>query len=590
MNSKIAAVAAGLTMLLFSGTAPAGAAEPAQENRTAAPKTRMLLFVTDPATAKTVTVPLMSDAEANRAVAVVNGDVITVDDLRNAVAELHQPDEGGAGPDAAAKKANFPELLKRIINVLLIVQEAGAIGFEETPELKQALESFSKMTMRSVLREELWKNVTVDEKEVERAYREATDEVKITLIPFAKEKDAKQAAAAIKKGKKFDDIARQAVKKHLTEVSIESGIFLKKEELHPVISGQIPTMKVGGVSPVLKIEQGGKTAYGVFRLVDKRSVESEEAREAARRKVRETAKYAIVSGFLQELYKKGVTTDVKLIESLDYSSAGPGIEKLMEDKRVAVTIEGESPVTVADISEGFLEKLYHGSKSMTEKKWVRMKQDIVEELVQKKLLLREAYKRGIDRNADYLRVYNAYRRNLLFNAFLERVVVPEIRITDDELRAYYREHAPEYRASAQVKMRSLAFENKTAAVAALEKLKKGADFAWVRTHAEGQTAKSAERELPFEEEKFVVFDALSEELRKAIEVPQPGEFRLYESPDKIGYVLDVLDVIPEKQQPFEEVSDAIRGFVFNAKLNKAVEEWAEKLKASSDVKTYLAAQ
>jgi hypothetical protein len=46
-------------------------------------------------------------------------------------------------------------------------------------------------------------------------------------------------------------------------------------------------------------------------------------------------------------------------------------------------------------------------------------------------------------------------------------------------------------------------------------------------------------------------------------------------------------VIPAKPQPFEEAKNKIAKIVFDDKLKKAVEEWAEKLRAVSDVKVYL---
>jgi parvulin-like peptidyl-prolyl isomerase len=46
-------------------------------------------------------------------------------------------------------------------------------------------------------------------------------------------------------------------------------------------------------------------------------------------------------------------------------------------------------------------------------------------------------------------------------------------------------------------------------------------------------------------------------------------------------------VIPAKPQPFEEAKKNIAKAVFDDKLKKAVEEWAEKLRAASDVKIYL---
>jgi len=278
---------------------------------------------------------------------------------------------------------------------------------------------------------------------------------------------------------------------------------------------------------------------------------------------------------------------VKLVERLEYQQTEPEIRKLLTDERAMVEIEGESPITVGQFTYAILDKLYHGTKSLNKKKWDRMKLDAVEELVQKRLLYREALKRGIDKTSEYKRMLTQYKRNTLFSAFMERVVAPEIKMSEDELKAYYDEHTGEYLSSEMVKIRTLAFKEKAGAVAAIDKLRKGADFGWVRTNAEGQLDKNIERTLPFEEEQFTVARAMPEDVQKAIESPRARDFRLYEGPDGNFHVFDILEVIPPTPQPFEEVRESIRGVVFGNKLNKAVEEWAVKLKESSEVKIYL---
>jgi hypothetical protein len=142
-----------------------------------------------------------------------------------------------------------------------------------------------------------------------------------------------------------------------------------------------------------------------------------------------------------------------------------------------------------------------------------------------------------------------------------------------------------------VKMRTLAFTKKNDAAAVVDKLRKGAEFGWVRTNAEGQLDKNRdkteEEALPFEEGNFTMVKALPEDVRKAIEFSHPGDFRLYESPDGIYYVLNIQEMIPATQQPYEEVRDVIRAAVFRKKLGMAIDEWTVKLRESSEIKIHL---
>jgi hypothetical protein len=51
--------------------------------------------------------------------------------------------------------------------------------------------------------------------------------------------------------------------------------------------------------------------------------------------------------------------------------------------------------------------------------------------------------------------------------------------------------------------------------------------------------------------------------------------------------LYIQEEIPSKPQPYAEVREKIAKKIYNEKLTKAVEEYAGKLRAVSDVKIYL---
>ena len=116
---------------------------------------------------------------------------------------------------------------------------------------------------------------------------------------------------------------------------------------------------------------------------------------------------------------------------------------------------------------------------------------------------------------------------------------------------------------------------------------KGADFNWIKSNAEGQVDSSKTDVLSFRDAP-VVTRTLPEGVRHALAGAKPEEFRLYESPDKLFYVLYVRDVTPPALLPFEESRDEISKKVFNEKLNASVQVWADKLRESADVKIYIA--
>jgi parvulin-like peptidyl-prolyl isomerase len=347
-------------------------------------------------------------------------------------------------------------------------------------------------------------------------------------------------------------------------------------------------MKVGSVSPVTKIVLAdNKTYFAVFRLDDDRSAESPEAKEQARQTVLQSKRDEALDTLYKSLYKKYVKADEKLIESLDYGPEGQGLEKLLEDQRVAVEIEGGEPVTVAQLSQAMQEKFFHGMKKLKGEKMIKTKHDVLEDIVQKRLYILEAGKRGLDKTAAYKNMVGEYERNTLFGAFIQKVVARDVKLQEEDLRAYYHDHAGDYLSSKMVKIRSLAFGKQADAVAALEKLRKGADFNWMKVNAEGQLDNSTKDLMTFEE-RLVPIDAADPDVQKALSGVHAEDFRLYESPRGHFHVLYITEVVPPQPQPFEQVRQEIRSKLFYVKLNEAAKEWVRKLKESADIKVYLA--
>jgi hypothetical protein len=553
-----------------------------------APAGGMVLIVKDLRSSTTVTVPLDSTAHDDLPVAVVNDVPITVEDLKGTIAAAHEGgDEGKKDGTTNAPKIDFNELLQRLINVQLVIQEAKTIGLDELPEVKDAVDIFANVSLRSLLKADVAKDVKVSEEEVEKAYRENIREVKTNTAFFVKEKAAKKAAREIKAGKSFDEVIAKG-KKAGTVKMTESGNYIKFKDLNPVIASALLTMKVGSVGPVTKIVLGnGKTYFAVFKFEDDRFTESPEAKEQARQTVLQTKLDKAMETLRASLYKKYVKVDKKLVESLDYGPKGEGLEQLLDDQRVAVEIEGDQPVTVAQLSQAMQEKFYHGMKNQKGAQLIKTKHDVLESLIEKRLFILEARKRGLDKTATYKNMVEEYERGMLWGAFIQKVVARDVKLRDEDLKAYYHDHASNYQSSEMVKIRSLAFGKEADAVAALEKLRKGADFNWVKANVEGRLNTNPE-DLMFSDDQLVSIDVINTDVQKALSGVNVEDFRLFESSKGHFYILYITEIVPPVQQPFGKVESEIRNEVFFIKLNEALSEWIRKLKESADIKIYLA--
>ena len=537
-----------------------------------------------PAAFITLKVPVASPLFSHAPVAVVNGEEITLKDLNGALTSSH---EGMIDDKKQAARIDYAQILKRMINTRLIVQEARNIGLDELPETKEAVEAYARTALKELFREDITRDVKPDEKDVEKLYREVVKEWKIKSLLFKKEDEAKKAAEEIKGGRKFDEIAARAIKYGTAQGGGE-GTFQKPKDLQPQIADVVMKMEAGSLSQVIRIESGKKdTGFVIMTVEDVRFPDDAASKDRARQAVLAAKKDEAVKAYRKSLYKKQVTLNKKLIASLDYESSKQGFSVLLKDKRVVAEIKGEKPVTVGELSGHLQRKFYHGMESAAEAKKINTKKsEALEEIVDKKLVSREALRRGIDKTEKYKTRVRDYEQSLLFGTFIQKIVAVDVKVKEEELKAYYDEHRSEYTYPEMMRVSSLVFGNKDDAASALDKLRKGTDVNWMKTNTEGQVDKNTPGLLPFEGAIVTVKD-FPDDVRRTLSGARPGDFRLYASPEGHFYVLSIQDVVPPQLQPFNEVKGAAAKKVFNLKLTKAVEDWADKLRAVAEVTVYL---
>src|SRR3972149_4700590 len=114
---------------------------------------------------------------------------------------------------------------------------ARTIGLDELPEVRGAEKVFEEDTLRGMLYGYHVRNIRkADKKEVEKRYREAVKEFKVTSVLFEKEKeeDGKRLEAEVRAGGDFDELAQRMITAGEAKGSVE-GQSLKFESLSPEV-------------------------------------------------------------------------------------------------------------------------------------------------------------------------------------------------------------------------------------------------------------------------------------------------------------------------------------------------------------------
>lgn len=527
-------------------------------------------------------VPLTSPLFADVPIAVVNEEVISLEDLASALEIAHEATKGHMTKQAAA--VEYDTILNRMITMQLIAREAREMGMDELTEVKGAVDASRKLITRELLIMDITKDVKVDEAEVEKLRRQMVREWKLKSVLFEKEDEAKKMETEIKAGKSFEELAAKAVEDKTAKSQGEGG-YVKSRELLPAVAEVVSTMEPGAVSPVIKIGSGMQTGFTIMKLEEIRYPEDPESTERAREAVLRAARSEAVKNFVKEYTKNYVKVNNKLMDSLDFEAKKPGLENMRKDRRTIAAVKGDKPVTVKDFTEALEAKFFHGMSE--DKKVNASKYEILNEIIQKRLIEKEIGKRGIEKTDSFRRRMKKEEDASLFATFVRKVLWPDVRPTQDELRAYYDEHASDYATPEMMKISALIFGTREQAQSALERLEKGADFSWMRSNAEGQVDSSTEGLLAFKGSPLVT-KSLDQGLQTALLDAKPDEYRLYKSPAGHFYVLYVQDVIAPSQQPFEEAKRDVANKVFDMKVKALIDDWAGKLRDVADVKVYLA--
>jgi parvulin-like peptidyl-prolyl isomerase len=511
-----------------------------------------------------------------KTIALVNGEPVTLKEFRQTLGYMH----GKMEEKKTVEKIDYSEPLRRLINGKLILYEARNIGIDELPEIKEMMEKYSKETLIKFLSIRHIRKLRPDESKVNKLYKEKTREFKIKSAYFSKEEDAVEVKKQIREGAGFDNVINELAKEGKAEGG-EKGEYVKSGQLLPHVLSVLSGMKPGTISPVISVGKG----FTLLKLEGTRFPEDPAAKEEARKEALSLKRKESLDAYAARLKKRYVKVDKKLLDAVDYEAKDPGFANLLKDRRIIARVKGDDPVSIADLTEAIQKEYFHGvEKAIKEKKINGMKHVVFEKLVRERALLHEAKSLRIDKSQRYRDAMEQHQTNLVFNAFVRKVIDPEIKIDEAELRTYFQEHLEEHTLPEMMRIRNLVFGERAAAEDALDKLRAGADLKWVKENADHQVdEKSGENLLSFSGD-LITTRGLPENVRSSVEGARSGDYRLVEDSEGRFHVLYIQEVVPPRPETFENARDSLGKKMVKEKRERSLEDWAERLRAASDIK------
>jgi hypothetical protein len=511
-------------------------------------------------------------------VALIDDEPITKYDLSVAIAQQ----EKQVSDDPAAQKKEYLDILDRLITSRLVVLEAKNIGLHETTEVTSQIDAYKKKQLQAELIGQHLQGLEPDPAEVEEMYRKMSREVKLYSLIFPVGPEARRFLEEVKDGN-FDQVAKRYIEEGKAKEQ-KDETYVKIKDLEPDVAEEAYSMNVGGLSKIYLI----KDNHLLYRLVDARFVEDPSVREEAARKVLETTRNKKALEYSFALEDKYVTFDKDLYNQLDFQT---DLNQLLQDKRVLAKAKREGDpfvITVADLAAEMKRSFFHGSEKAAKLNLINERKDsAISNMIFRYTSDLEARHLGLDKTEGFNRKVKDFEISTLFNAFMNKLILPEVKVTEEEVRAYYDEHIDEYSSPAMLQMKSLVFSNRQDAENALDKLRKGADFNWVSANAANLVAPDTAGVLPLDK-NLLSLTSLPEDLQELARDVKKGATLLYTpSEPNFSYVLLMDNVFPPEPQPYEEARKEAGKKIYIMKSEKLLAEYITKLKEEYPVKILL---
>lgn len=519
---------------------------------------------------------LFDDPMSLAPVAKVEGEVITVRDLTDALMSIHE----GEDDQATTGARDYKSVLNRLIDTRLVVLEARDMGIADLPEVKDELREYHDTALVDLVKYRATRKVKPDPKLVEEIYKDLVREWKIRSVLFPNEGEAQKLVEGLNAGRSFDELAKEALDQKRGSGG-ETGIWVTKDDILPQVMAVISKLEPGWVSPIFPLQGGA----AVLRLEEIRYPKNPEKRAQAESQATEIQRHREVDRLTESLKKKYATIDRSLLKKIDFEAEKPGFAALEKDKRVLVRFPRAKPITVADLTAKVKSKFFHGIESpIKEKKVNEEKIPVFESLVATSVYLERARDDGLEGTVDFKRMIAKRERGLLFETFLEKAVKPGIKVTEGECTAEYEKNPATYNLPGFYKLAGLAFAKEANAKAAYDKLKAGTDLKWLKANADGQL-KDDEVRIDLNG-KTIAEKAMDPSLAKALAGAKDKDVRLYSRAPAEHYVLVVKERISPRLQPYKDVREKIAKELFGDKVTASVKEWTEKLRKAHKVEIY----
>lgn len=200
-------------------------------------------------------------------------------------------------------------------------------------------------------------------------------------------------------------------------------------------------------------------------------------------------------------------------------------------------------------------------------------------LVDHILLEGEAKRLGLDRNPDFMRKVESYRRNLLSNLLFEELNKGKFEVTLEEAQAYFDSHPDEFDRPERVHVRHILLASQEEAQKLLKEIRAGASFDQkARELSIDASTRNRGGDLgPFSKKQRPELAEAAFSLKKPDQVKGPVK-------TKRGFhLLQLVRRIPARKETFQQAQDSLQSRLRARKRQDVKKELLGRLRESAEI-------
>jgi len=466
----------------------------------------------------------------------------------------------------------FPKTLDPFINWFLLVQEAQRMELYRDPEYRHKVLVFLKV--RSLLSLKYYavdSKIHITDDQIKKEYLTRYCPLWDIAIAFFKDKkDAQQAYKELLSGKlKFSSLAEKSKKVGL-EFEYKEG-WVRPISCPKKWKKVVERLKVGEIGTPIPMGNG----FIIIKLLQKRGPSDKDFKALKSRikfELRRHQEDLLTNKLINKLKKKyKVKVDWKLLEVINLGKMPPNIlnATLVSTARGRVTVKTFLELMKKEIS--YRESLHLGKEGLE-----HMKLRILNDMLGQTLTMWYALDQHYERRPPLKWIYRFYCQNRLIKELEYKVLYPKVKITQQDIKTFYKSHIKHYTLPESVSIAVLMPETEKLANKIWNKICTGEDFFEVAKEFYPHGVKV--RTFPI--------DHLVPKMRKLVsslaigEVSKPVYIRNH------WMIVKLIKVIPPHPIPLEKVKDQIYQKLWENKFKEIKNNYIKLLRSKSTIIIY----